>query len=86
MLIRAPVIVGAELKRRGWKPGERERRRKEAPKTVQIARWLRTKTPLTLRWMATELPMEAWTQVSNLLSRQRRKGKMKLMPPHYVIN
>jgi len=70
---KAREIVSAELKRTGWTEEDLNRRRKGDTKKVRIAQRLRAETTMTLKWIADELQMSAWTHVSNLLSRQRRK-------------
>lgn len=72
---KARRIVAMELKRMRWAPQDLNRRRKGDPKKVRIARRLREETTMTLRWVAAELHMGAWTNVSNLLSRERRRGR-----------
>jgi len=72
---KARGIVAAELKRIGWTEEDLKRRRKGDAKKVRIAQRLRAETTMTLKWIAGELQMRAWTYVSNLLSRQRRKAK-----------
>ena len=72
---KARGIVAAELKRIGWTAEELKRRRKGDAKKVRIAQRLRAETTMTLKWIARELQMRAWTHVSDLLSRQRRKPK-----------
>jgi REP element-mobilizing transposase RayT len=70
---KARGIVAAELKGIGWTEEDLKRRRKGDAKKVRIAQRLRAETTMTLKWIAEELQMGAWTHVSNLLSRQRRK-------------
>ena len=72
---KARGIVSVELKRIGWTDEDLKRRRKGDAKKVRIAQRLRADTTMTLKWIAEELQMGAWTHVSNLLSRQRRKRK-----------
>ena len=72
---KARGIVSAELKRIGWTEEDLKRGRKGDAKKVRIAQRLRADTTMTLKWIAEELQMGAWTHVSNLLSRQRRKRK-----------
>jgi REP element-mobilizing transposase RayT len=70
---KAGRIIAAELKRLRWEPEELTRRRKGDRRKVRIAMRLRQETTMTLRWVAQALHMGAWTNVSNLLS-QERKG------------
>ena len=63
------------MKRIGWTAEDLKRRRKGDTKKVRIAQRLRAETTMTLKWIAGELQMRAWTHVSDLLSRQRRKPK-----------
>ena len=72
---KAHGIVAAELKRLGWTAEDLKARRKGDAKKVRIAQRLRAETTMRLKWIAEELQMGAWTHVSNLLSRQRRKRK-----------
>src|SRR5437899_1750317 len=72
---KARGIVAAELKRIGWTAEDLKRRRKGDASKVRIAQRLRAETTMRLKWIAGELQMGAWTHVSNLLSRQRRKRK-----------
>lgn len=70
---KARRLVAEELKRLNLKPGELKERRKGDPGKIQIAKRLRAETTVTLKWIARELHMGAWTHVSNLLSRERKK-------------
>jgi REP element-mobilizing transposase RayT len=70
---KAREIVAAELKRIEWTEEDLKRRRKGDAKKVRMAQRLRAETTMTLKWIAEALQMGAWTHVSNLLSRQRRK-------------
>ena len=72
---KARGIVAAELKGIGWTAEDLKRRRKGDASKVRIAQRLRAETAMRLKWIAGELQMGAWTHVSNLLSRQRRKRK-----------
>jgi putative transposase len=72
---KARGILKEELKRLRWTQAELKRRRKGDPAKVKLAGRLRTETTMTLKWIAKELEMGAWTHVSNLLSKQRRKRK-----------
>jgi hypothetical protein len=74
---KARRIVALELKRLGWGPEELARRRKGDPKKVRVARRLREETAMTLTWVARELHMGAWTHVSNLLSQERTRKRVK---------
>jgi len=72
---KARGIVVGELKRIGWTAEDLKHRQKGDAKKVRIAQRLRAETTMTLKWIAEELQMGAWTHVSNLLSRQRRRRK-----------
>ena len=69
---KAQTIIATELKRLRWEPEELERRRKGDRRKVRIAQRLREETTMTLKWVAEALQMGAWTNVSNLLSQQRK--------------
>lgn len=68
-------IIASALKRLRWARGELARRRKSDPRKVKLAMKLREETTMTLKWVAEELHMGAWTHVSNLLSRERRRKR-----------
>ena len=72
---KARDIVAMELKRLRWTPQELALRRKADPGKVRVAMRLRQETTMTLKWVAEELHMGAWTHVSNLLSRERKRRR-----------
>jgi len=72
---KARRLVAEELKRLGWEPGELARRRKSDPRKVKLAVRLRAETTMTLKWVAETLRMGAWTHVSNLVSRERKRKR-----------
>ena len=74
----AEEIVVEEMKRRRCGKEELGRRAKGDARKVAMAARLRAETAetaVTVKWIAAELQMGAWTHVSNMLSRQRRKPK-----------
>ena len=74
---KAQRIVTEELKRRGWKERELPERRKGDKQKVKMARRLRTETTMTLKWIAQRLSMGSWTNVSNLLARNKRTKQQR---------
>jgi len=70
---KAERIVEEELRRRGWKETELERRRKGDAEKVRIASRLRRESIMTLKWIARRLHMGSWTHVSNLLAAATRR-------------
>jgi REP element-mobilizing transposase RayT len=72
---KARHILAMELKRLRWTPEELVRRRKTDSGKVRAAMRLREETTMTLKWVAKELHMGAWTHVSNLLSRERKRRR-----------
>jgi|SRR5439155_12233806 len=75
MEVHAEEIVVEEMKRRRWREEELGRRAKGHAGKVAMAERLRAETAVTVKWIAEELQIGAWTHVSNMLSRQRRKPK-----------
>lgn len=67
---KAELLVGRELRRRGWAEKDLVRLPKGDAGKVAIARQLRSETTMTLKWIASRLKMGAWTYVSNLLRQQ----------------
>jgi putative transposase len=72
---KARRLVAGELKRLGWEAGELARRPKSDPRKVKLAVRLRAETTMTLKWVAETLRMGAWTHVSNLVSRERKRKR-----------
>jgi putative transposase len=69
---KAMVILGAELRRRGWTEQELQTRPKGDKIKVEMARRLRQETTMTLKWIADRLAMGSWTNAANLLASKRR--------------
>ena len=69
----AEKMVREELKRRGWKETELDKRRKGDAEKVEVAWRLRSETTMSLKWIAQRLRMGTWTHVSNCLSQKRKK-------------
>jgi hypothetical protein len=67
----AEGLVQRELRRRGWKEADLDRRRKGDPGKVAMAWRLRHETTMSLKWIARRLKMGTWTYVSNCLVQQR---------------
>ena len=63
----------AGLNEVGWQEAQLAERRKCDPAKVKLAMRVRTETTMTLKWIAARLHMGTWTNLSNLLSQQRRK-------------
>jgi hypothetical protein len=72
---RAQEFVAAELRRRNLTEDDLMGRRKGDPEKVKIGMRLRQESTMSLKWIAQRLKMRAWTHVSNLLVRQRKKGR-----------
>jgi hypothetical protein len=60
-------IIGEELKRRKWRPGELGQRRKNDPGKLEVALRLRRETTLTIRQIAQRLHMGSWKSLNNKL-------------------
>jgi REP element-mobilizing transposase RayT len=71
---KAERLVQAGLNEVGWQEGQLAERRKGDPAKVKLAMRVRAETTMTLKWIAARLHMGTWTNLSNLLSQQRRKG------------
>ena len=71
----AEKALQRELRRRGWREAELERRRKGDPQKMAIAWRLRQETTMTLQWVAQRLRMGAWTHVSNCLVQRRKENE-----------
>ena len=73
----------AGLNEVGWQEAQLAERRKCDPAKVKLAMRVRAETPpplpagrqMTLQWIAARRHMGTRTNLSNLLSQQRRKGK-----------
>ena len=72
---KARRILLDEMKQQGWAEKDLKRKSKGDRKKVKIAQRLRAERTVTLKWIAEELQMGTWTDVSNLLSKHRRKQK-----------
>jgi hypothetical protein len=66
-------FIADELKKVGWRANELATERKGHRTKVEIARELRTHTPMTLDWIARELDMGSWRYLRNLLSKESRE-------------
>ena len=71
---KAERLVQAGLNEVDWQEGQLAERRKCDPAKVKLAMRVRAETTMTLKWIAARLHMGTWTNLSNLLSQQRRKG------------
>jgi putative transposase len=71
---KAEGIVCKELRRVGWREQELQDRPKCDGRKVALAMELRRRTTMPLKWVAQRLNMGTWTNLSNLLSQQRRRG------------
>jgi len=72
---KAQRLVTEELRRRGWKEGEFQKRAKGDQAKVALAARLRRETTMTLKWVAKRLAMGSWSNVSNLLAARRKKSR-----------
>ena len=70
----AERLVQAGLNEVGWQEAQLAERRKCDPAKVKLPMRVRAETTMALKWIATRLHMGTWTNLSNLLSQQRRKG------------
>ncbi|HEV2210321.1 MAG TPA: hypothetical protein VG167_16210 [Verrucomicrobiae bacterium] len=71
---KARRILAGELRRRGWRDAELDRRHKADVEKLKIARRLRTETTMTLSWIAQGLKMGAAGSLANCLRAQAREG------------
>ena len=71
---KAERLVAEEMRKLKWDERELARRRKGDPAKLRLAGKLRAETTMTLKWIAARLGMGIGTNLSNLLSAQRRKG------------
>ena len=71
---KAERLVAEEMRKLKWDERELARRRKGDPAKLRLAGKLRAETTMPLKWIAARLGMGIGTNLSNLLSAQRRKG------------
>jgi len=69
---RAERVVAEKLRRRRWREGTWEERRKGDEEKAKIAMRLRKETVVTAAWIAARLPMGSVANVNALLYQQRR--------------
>jgi REP element-mobilizing transposase RayT len=69
---KAERLLAQGLKERRWSEADLSARRKGDAGKVKLAMRLRRETTMTLKWIADRLKMGTWTNLSNLLSQERR--------------
>jgi REP element-mobilizing transposase RayT len=72
---KAERIIGEELQRLGWTPGDLERRSRSAPGKLELAARLRRETTLTIREIAQRLHLGSWKSATTRLQNLKRKEK-----------
>ena len=72
---KAERLIEEALKQLNWDEVRLQEEAKCHPAKIRLATTLRAETTVTLKWIAERLHMGTWTNVSSLLSRQRRKRR-----------
>ena len=67
-LQKAERLLKAELEKLGWQEQALTMVSKAHPVKVQLAKFLRKESTMSLKWIAERLQMGSWTYVSNLLN------------------